>query len=75
MRHFWGASGAVLVAAMTISLAPLCQAARAFDDKPVVRSMMDRNTVLPPSALSPNIITVDTERYMNPLNAWKGSLR
>lgn len=65
MRYL-GAPVAVLVAAMTFSLTPLGRTARASEDKSVVRSMMDRNTILPFSALSPNIVNVDIERYMNP---------
>ncbi len=54
--HFLSARFAVLAAAMTISLTPLGRTVRASDDKPVVRSTMGRNTILPFSTSSPNTI-------------------
>lgn len=44
MRYF-GASGAVLAAAMAFSLTALGQTARAPDDKRAVVSMLSRNTI------------------------------
>jgi hypothetical protein len=59
MRYL-GASGAALAVATTISLTPLGRTARA---KPVVRSGMDTNAILPFSASSSSTITRDIDRY------------
>lgn len=69
MRYL-GASSAVLAAAVTFFA--LGQAARAAGDKPVIRSMMDRNTILAPSANSSTTITLAVERYMNPPTLLEG---
>jgi len=63
-----GASGAVLAAAMTISLTPLGQTARASDDKPVIRSTIERNTILPFSAnpYYAGTYNIEIERYGAP---------
>jgi len=71
MRYL-GASAVVLVAAMTFSLTPLGRTARASDDKPVVRSMLDSNTILPFAANSFSTITYGIERYMNPPTLLEG---
>jgi hypothetical protein len=60
--HNLGASVAVLVPAMTISLTPLGRTARTFDDNPVVGSMLGRNSILPLSASSSGAITYSIER-------------
>jgi hypothetical protein len=64
MRYL-GASVAVLVAAMTFSLTPLGQTARAFEDKFTAVSIIDRNTLLP-SIASSNICVFFIDMYMNP---------
>jgi hypothetical protein len=69
--YYLGVS-AVLVAGMTFSLTPLGQAARASDDKPVIRSMMERNAILPFSANSSGTISYDIERYMSPPKRLEG---
>jgi hypothetical protein len=61
MRYL-GASAAVLVAAMTISLTPLSRTARASDHKFVIRSEIEKNTILPLSASSPNGFAYSIER-------------
>lgn len=71
MRHL-GASVAVFVVAMTFSLTPLSRSARASENKPVIRSMMDRNAILPLATGSSTTITLAVQRYMTPLRSWGG---
>lgn len=71
MRYF-GASGAVLAAAMAFSLTALGQTARAPDDKRAVVSMLSRNTILPLSANTFSTITYGIARYMNPPTLLEG---
>ena len=71
MRYF-GASGAVLAAAMAFSLTALGQTARAPDDKRAVVSMLSRNTILPLSANSSTSSPVNVARYMNPSTLLEG---
>ncbi len=65
MRYL-SASAAVLGAAMTFSFAPFGRTARASDDKPVVKSILDRNAIVGPSSSLPSTITYGIERYMIP---------
>jgi hypothetical protein len=71
MRYL-GASGAVLVAAVTFSLIPVGQTARASDDKPVIRSMKDRNAIVPLATGSSTTITLAVKRYMSPPTLLEG---
>ena len=71
MRYL-GASGAVLVAAMTFSLTPLGQTARASQKKPAIVSIVGRNTILPLSANSSAASPVNVARYMNPPTLLEG---
>jgi len=71
MRYL-GASGAVLAAAMTFSLTPLGRTARASGDKPVVVSMLARNTIVPLSRNSFSTITLAVKRYMSPPTLLEG---
>jgi hypothetical protein len=71
MRYL-GTSGAALAAAMMFSLAPLGRTAQASENKPVVRSILERNTILPPSASSSTTVPLDVQRYMNPPTLLEG---
>jgi hypothetical protein len=71
MRYL-GASAAVLAAAMTFSLTTLGQTGRATEDKPVIRSMLDRNTILPLSRNSFSTMTYGVKRYMSPPTLLEG---
>ena len=65
MRYL-GASAAILVGAVTFSLFPLGQAARAAGHKPVIVSLRERNAILPLAAGGFDIISFPLGRYISP---------
>jgi hypothetical protein len=71
MRYI-GVFGGVLAAAMTFSLTALGQTARAPENKHVVISMRERNTILPRSANRFDIMTFGIERYVSPPTLLEG---
>ncbi|MGH9830426.1 MAG: hypothetical protein ACREDR_45040 [Blastocatellia bacterium] len=71
MRYL-SASAAVLGAAMVASFIPLGRTARATDAKPVVKSILDRNTIAGPSSSFPSTITYSIKRYMTPPKLLEG---
>ena len=71
MRYL-GAFSGVLAAAMTFSLSAPGQTARASQKKPVIVSILSRNTILPPSANSSAASPVNVARYMNPPTLLEG---
>jgi hypothetical protein len=58
-------NGAVLAAPVTFSLTALGQAARASENKPVIVSILERNTILPLAANTSTTSPVNVARYMN----------
>jgi hypothetical protein len=68
MRYL-GASGAVLAAAMSFFLTSAGQVARASENKPVVVSMLSKNTILPLAKNSFSTMTYGIQRYMSPLRS------